>query len=277
MANEIRLRSNNISGAINDNPLLIGATTINSPGFADLPTVTSVNHLILVLDPLEVIGAAEVVMVTAHTAAATSITVVRGQEGSVARQHPLATTWFHGPVVSDWNYTQRAALSTNRPVSPFIGEIIYETDTTMVMSWNGSSWNSVTPRHSSPSVVPGGTTSGTTALLLGTISVPAVSYPTVHNPKTLILLQGTVAADEFEIGIHDGAVFGVGLMRAIRYNVLAGTKDERVIDCMNATVIAAATAKTYTLWAQRLGGTGTATVTADSRYSVFAVDIRSQG
>lgn len=129
MANEIRLRANNISGAINDNPLTNVATTINSPSFADLPVVDSTNHLILILDPLEVIGAAEIVIVTAHTVAATSVTVLRGQEGSVARQHPLATVWFHGPVGSDWNYTQRAALSTNRPASPFNGELIYETNT----------------------------------------------------------------------------------------------------------------------------------------------------
>lgn len=129
MANELRLRVNNVSGAINDNPLTNVATTINSPMFADLPVVDNTNHLILVLDPLEVYGAAEAVMVTAHTASATSVTAVRGQESSVARQHPLGTTWFHGPVVSDWNFTQRTALSTNRPSSPFNGELIYETNT----------------------------------------------------------------------------------------------------------------------------------------------------
>lgn len=101
MANEIRLRRNNIAGTITDNPLAIGATTINSAGFADLPVVDATNHLILILDPLEVGGTAEIVRVTAHTAAATSVTVVRGQEGSVARSHVFGTTWFHGPVASD--------------------------------------------------------------------------------------------------------------------------------------------------------------------------------
>lgn len=141
MANEIRLRANNISGAINDNPLIIGATTINSPSFADLPVVDTTNHLIITLDPLEVFGAAETVMVIAHTAASTSVTAIRGQEGSTARQHPLATTWFHGPVGSDWNYTQRTALSTNRPTSPFNGELIYETNTNRwVARSSGGAW-----------------------------------------------------------------------------------------------------------------------------------------
>lgn len=128
MANEIRLRSNNMSGTISDNPLAQVSTTINSPEFVDLPVVDGTNHLILVLDPLEVNGAAEIVQVTAHTAAASSVTVTRGFEGSVPRAHILGTTWFHGPVVSDYNYTQRTALSTNRPAAPFNGELIYSTD-----------------------------------------------------------------------------------------------------------------------------------------------------
>lgn len=109
MANELRLRVNNVSGSINDNPLTNVATTINSPLFADLPTVDATNHLILTLDPLEIYGAAEHVRVTAHTAAATSVTVIRGQESSAARQHPLGTVWFHGPVASDFGLTNSYA------------------------------------------------------------------------------------------------------------------------------------------------------------------------
>lgn len=140
MANEIRLRSNNISGTITDNPLTIGATTINSPGFVDLPTVGTTNHLILILDPLEVNGQAEIVQVTAHAASSSVCTIVRGFETTTPRQHGFGTTWFHGPVVSDYNYTQRTALSTNRPTAPFTGETIYETDTARWTGWNGSSW-----------------------------------------------------------------------------------------------------------------------------------------
>lgn len=144
MANEIRLRSNNISGTITDNPLAIGATTINSAGFVDLPVVDATNHLMLILDPLEVGGTAEIVKVTAHTAASTSVTVQRGQDGSVARSMVFGTTWFHGPVASDYNFTDVAALSTNRPASPFLGQMIYETDTDSIsMRSAGPVWQSV--------------------------------------------------------------------------------------------------------------------------------------
>lgn len=103
MANEIRLRRNNIAGTTTDNPLTSGATTINSPGFVDLPVVDTTNHLLLILDPLETSGAAEIVRVTAHAASASSLTVIRGAETTTPRQHALGTTWFHGPVASDFN------------------------------------------------------------------------------------------------------------------------------------------------------------------------------
>jgi hypothetical protein len=140
MANEVRLRSNNQTGTITDNPLTAGATTVNSPSFVNLPAVTTSNHLIIIMDPLAVNGAPEIMQVTAHTASSSSLTVVRGFETTTPRQHNLGTTWFHGPVVSDYNYTQRTALSTNRPTSPYTGEQIYETDTARWTVWNGSVW-----------------------------------------------------------------------------------------------------------------------------------------
>lgn len=137
MANEIRLRANNISGTISDNPLLIGATTINSPGFVDLPTVGATNHLILILDPLEVNGQAEIVQVTAHSAASSVVTVIRGFETTTPRQHGLGTTWFHGPVHSDY---EEILTSGTRPVVPYTGESIFETDTARAQRYSGTAW-----------------------------------------------------------------------------------------------------------------------------------------
>lgn len=137
MANEIRVRANNISGTTTDNPLTAGATTVNSPGFVDLPTIDTTNHLLLILDPLEVNGAAEIVRVTTHAAASSSVTVVRGAENTTPREHPLGTTWFHGPVTTD--YTEILTSST-RPTVPYTGELLYETDTGLYKSFNGSSW-----------------------------------------------------------------------------------------------------------------------------------------
>ncbi len=137
MANEIRLRRNNMFGTITDNPLTNGATTINSPGFVDLPTVDATNHLILILDPTETNGAAEIVRVTAHTAASSVVTVIRGVESSSPRQHPLGTTWFFGPVTSDF---EEILTSSTRPSVPYTGEAIFETDTARVQRYSGTIW-----------------------------------------------------------------------------------------------------------------------------------------
>lgn len=77
--------------------------TVNSAAFASLPAIGATQHLALVLDPTAVAGAPEIVYVTAHTAAATSVTVVRGQEGTAARQHASGTIWRHAALVSDYD------------------------------------------------------------------------------------------------------------------------------------------------------------------------------
>lgn len=126
-----------MAGTITDNPLSNVATTINSAGFVDLPTVDATNHLILILDPTEANGPAEIVRVTAHTAAASSVTVVRGAEGSAARAHILGTTWFFGPVTSDFT---EVLTSSTRPAVPYEGELIYETDTNKLVGFGGVDW-----------------------------------------------------------------------------------------------------------------------------------------
>src|SRR5215207_447292 len=84
------------SGTITDAPLTLGATTINSAGFSALPTI-STDSMYLVLDPAGTAGTPEIVTVTTHTAAATSVTATRGQQaslgGSAARQHYVGTSW----------------------------------------------------------------------------------------------------------------------------------------------------------------------------------------
>ena len=93
--------SNFNSGTITDNPLLIGATSMNSAALASLPEVVAPNTMWLVLDPTASAGAPEVVQVTAHASAATVATIARGQQSSAARQHALGITWIHAVTKSD--------------------------------------------------------------------------------------------------------------------------------------------------------------------------------
>lgn len=103
MANELRVRAGFLGGLIEDNPLTSGATTLNSAGLATMPVVGSTQHMAVVLDPDGFGGAPEVVYVTAHSAAATSATVLRAQEGTTARQHDRDTVWVHSVTVKDYD------------------------------------------------------------------------------------------------------------------------------------------------------------------------------
>lgn len=73
-----------------------------------LPTIGATNHCVLIVE-------SEIMYVTAHTAAANTATVVRGQEGTAAVAHTTAA-WTLGEVVSDFNsllgYTQVVANQT---------------------------------------------------------------------------------------------------------------------------------------------------------------------
>lgn len=104
------------SGTITDNPLLIGATTINSAAFANLPEIAGDDRLYLVLDPDGSAGTPEVVLVTAHGAAATSVTVTRGQQtsmgGGAARQHLLGEAWTLAATAQDLRYLPQQLLTS---------------------------------------------------------------------------------------------------------------------------------------------------------------------
>lgn len=84
---------NFLSGVTTNNPLASGGTTLNSTGLANLPTVSAPDTMWIVLDPLAANGAPEIVQVTAHSSAATSATIVRAQQATAARAHPLSTVW----------------------------------------------------------------------------------------------------------------------------------------------------------------------------------------
>lgn len=88
-------------GTITDSPLTSGATTINSSAFQYLPEVTGGDIMFLTLDPEGSAGDPEIVKVTAHTAAATAVTVVRAQQDTTAREHLAATQWVHALTETD--------------------------------------------------------------------------------------------------------------------------------------------------------------------------------
>lgn len=253
MANEIRLRSNNKSGTITDNPLAQVSTTINSAAFTTLPTVAGTNHLILILDPLAINGVPEIVMVTAHTAAATSVTVTRGAEGSTPRAHILGTTWFHGPVTTD--HTE-VLTSGTRPAVPYTGELLYETDTGKYQSYNGTAW---VQRDAGGTLGYASVTGGTTAGITTVVDLASLSVTVTVGTSRRIKITGEIecasssADDTARLQIQEAATVLQTCDQLMR--------PANVTNKMITTSILTPTAgsHTYKLTLQRILGAGTLT------------------
>lgn len=112
MAATTRLRTNNVFGTTTNNPLLVGGTTLNSAGLANLAVVAGADRAVITLDPNRVNGAPEIVIVTAHSGAATSATITRGAEGTAAREHPSGTFWVHAATAVDFGTDWKAWTPT---------------------------------------------------------------------------------------------------------------------------------------------------------------------
>jgi hypothetical protein len=108
MANEKRIRLNNVAGTLG-NIMLFTDTTATfavSPGFG---TIGTTNHAAIIMEP----GTTneEVIYLTAFTPAATTGTILRAQEGTTAVQHANGVPWIHGQTVRD-NSAGRLATVT---------------------------------------------------------------------------------------------------------------------------------------------------------------------
>ncbi|WP_086663689.1 hypothetical protein [Lentzea kentuckyensis] len=117
----------------------VSDTTLTAAAFASLPsTFSTTSYLPLVLhDPT--LGLEETVWVTAHTAASTSVTVVRGRQGTTARAWPSSTQVVDAPTVRDVTYPlARASL----PTDAHVGMRVPVTDEGIVVqrAYNGGRW-----------------------------------------------------------------------------------------------------------------------------------------
>lgn len=80
-----------------------GATTHTMASWAQLPVVAAPDVLKVTLDAGGVGGPGEIVYVTAHAAASTTVTLARGKEGTTARAHLAATgeSWANARTAAD--------------------------------------------------------------------------------------------------------------------------------------------------------------------------------
>ena len=104
-----RLRANFKGGTITNAPLTAAATSATSAEFTSLPVVASPDTLTLVLDPDSTNP--EIAHVTAHASADNTVTLLRGQEATTAREHQATTVWIHAPTAADFS-SEGDALAT---------------------------------------------------------------------------------------------------------------------------------------------------------------------
>ena len=101
MANELRVYANFLGGRLSADAAS-GATSLSSAAFASLPVIDTTNHMLITIDPDGLSGEPFVLRVTAHTAAATTVTVdATGSEGTTVRAVKAGCDWVHSLVVTD--------------------------------------------------------------------------------------------------------------------------------------------------------------------------------
>lgn len=202
-----RVRANNVYGLTTDAPLTAGAVTFNSPGLANLPVVSSA-HAVVTLDPLREFGEPEIVVVTSHTASATVATIIRGQYGTVARSHPVNTTWVHAPL--DEDFIEIVANTAALPADPYGFQAVGQTDTDYVKFRNAANgaWVDALPL--------GAWVSYTPTLTQGVVVTKTVTYAkwtrfarTIHVEGFLSVTSGGTAGQPVLVGLPVAAAANV--------------------------------------------------------------------
>jgi hypothetical protein len=113
----------------------VGDTSISSASFASMPSNYTTSAVLPVVLHNPSTGVREVVWVTAHTAAATSATVVRGKENTTAQAWPSGTQWIVAPTAARDGLSAYPAATLNAMTDQHVGMRALETDSSLVKHW----------------------------------------------------------------------------------------------------------------------------------------------
>lgn len=207
MANEFRDSTNYFIGQLSS-PALIGDVTLNSTAFANLPGgVYSTGRILPLVLHDQASGLFEIVWVTAHVAAATSVTVLRAKETTTARAWPAGTQILQPPTTRDGvQVLTRAAL----PADASFGMRVALSDENVVVERAGAGWgpsvgiamaSQVGPRRSGVAIptsavvtATGGHRSGNTGGGNGTLTIAHASpFPNATISTGITLVDSTVS------------------------------------------------------------------------------------
>lgn len=119
----------------------IGDTTLQSAQFASLGagfSTTAVMPIVLLNTATQT---REVVWITGHTAASTSVTVVRGKEGTSAQAWPSGTQWICAPTAGRDGLPSLSSAAIAALTDQHVGMRVLNTDTSQVLEWTfGAGW-----------------------------------------------------------------------------------------------------------------------------------------
>lgn len=113
----------------------VGDTSISSASFANLATSYTTSAVLPIVLHNPSTGVREVVWVTAHTAASTSVTVVRGKEGTSAQAWPSGTQWIVAPTAARDGLSAYSAATLAAMTDQHVGMRALETDSSVVKHW----------------------------------------------------------------------------------------------------------------------------------------------
>lgn len=99
MANEKRVRLNNVFGTLGALMTNVATTIDFGSAPAGLISMDATKHLAIIIEPDS--ANEEIVYLTTYTAGNSTGTIARGQEGTTAVQHLANAPWIHGPTKRD--------------------------------------------------------------------------------------------------------------------------------------------------------------------------------
>jgi hypothetical protein len=113
----------------------VGDTSISSTAFANLSTAYTTSAVLPMVLHNPATGVREVVWVTAHTAASTAVTVIRGKEGTSAQAWPSGTQWICAPTAARDGLSAYSAATLTGMTDQHVGMRALETDSSVVKHW----------------------------------------------------------------------------------------------------------------------------------------------
>jgi hypothetical protein len=117
-----RLRLNNIGDPVGtSNPIVLSSNSTTTPTWTSAPgfaTIVAPNYYVVIVNPGTTFE--EIIYLTAFTAAATSGTVLRAQEGTSGLAATGGAPWIHGPTAYDYLAAADQLQGSTYPSGPIV-------------------------------------------------------------------------------------------------------------------------------------------------------------